>query len=93
MSADKPDENISDYELNYHHQMVLVATYVEYVVLVAYIFCSREIGLDVRQVLPSGIFSHVIPSLKCSRDYKATCGGFKVLKAEDIEAIYRLARG
>ena len=30
---------------------------------------------------------------KCSRDYKATCGGFKVLKAEDIEAIYRLARG
>ncbi len=30
---------------------------------------------------------------KCSRDYTATCGGLKVLKAEDMEAIYHLARG
>ena len=30
---------------------------------------------------------------KCSRDYTATQGHFKVLKAEDIEAIYKLARG
>ena len=29
---------------------------------------------------------------KCSRDYKATCGCLKVLKADDMEAIYRLAR-
>ncbi len=30
---------------------------------------------------------------KCSRDYTATCGGLKVLKAEDMEAIYQMARG
>jgi len=30
---------------------------------------------------------------KCSRDYTATCGALKVLKAEDMEAIYRMARG
>jgi len=30
---------------------------------------------------------------KCSRDYQRTCGALKVLKAEDMEAIYRMARG
>ena len=30
---------------------------------------------------------------KCSRDYTSTCGCLKVLTAEDMEAIYRLARG
>lgn len=30
---------------------------------------------------------------KCSRDYTATCGCLKVLKADDMEAIYKLARG
>ena len=30
---------------------------------------------------------------KCSRDYQQTCGQLKVLKAEDMEAIYRMARG
>ena len=30
---------------------------------------------------------------KCSRDYTATCGCLKVLKAEDMEAIYQMARG
>ena len=30
---------------------------------------------------------------KCSRNYTATCGGLKVLKAEDMEAIYKMARG
>ena len=30
---------------------------------------------------------------KCSRDYKRTVGCLKVLKAEDMEAIYRMARG
>ena len=29
---------------------------------------------------------------KCSRDYKETCGAFKVLTADDMEAIYRMAR-
>lgn len=29
---------------------------------------------------------------KCSRDYKETCGAFKVLTAEDMEAIYKMAR-
>ena len=30
---------------------------------------------------------------KCSRDYTQTCGALKVLHAEDMEAIYRMARG
>ena len=30
---------------------------------------------------------------KCSRDYASTCGALKVLKAEDMEAIYIMARG
>ena len=30
---------------------------------------------------------------KCSRDYTITCGALKVLKAEDMEAIYKMARG
>ena len=30
---------------------------------------------------------------KCSRDYQRTCGALKVLKAEDMEAIYQMARG
>jgi hypothetical protein len=30
---------------------------------------------------------------KCSRDYTATCGALKVLKADDMEAIYKMARG
>lgn len=30
---------------------------------------------------------------KCSRDYQATCGGLKVLHAEDMENIYKMARG
>ncbi|MBR1414390.1 MAG: iron-containing alcohol dehydrogenase [Prevotella sp.] len=30
---------------------------------------------------------------KCSRNYQATCGGLKKLHAEDMEAIYKMARG
>ena len=30
---------------------------------------------------------------KCSRDYTSTCGALKVLKAEDMQAIYKMARG
>ena len=30
---------------------------------------------------------------KCSRDYTSTCGALKVLTAEDMEAIYNMARG
>ena len=30
---------------------------------------------------------------KCSRDFTATCGCLKVLKAEDMQAIYQMARG
>ena len=29
---------------------------------------------------------------KCSRDYTATCGALRVLHADDMEAIYRMAR-
>ena len=30
---------------------------------------------------------------QCSRDYKRTCGAIKVLHADDMEAIYRMAKG
>ena len=30
---------------------------------------------------------------KCTRDNQRTCGQLKVLGAEDIEAIYKMARG
>ena len=30
---------------------------------------------------------------KCSRNYQCTCGSLKVLHADDMEAIYRMARG
>ena len=30
---------------------------------------------------------------KCSRNYSSTCGCLKVLKAEDMETIYKMARG
>jgi alcohol dehydrogenase YqhD (iron-dependent ADH family) len=30
---------------------------------------------------------------KCSRDYTSACGCLKVLKADDMEAIYKMARG
>ena len=30
---------------------------------------------------------------KCSRNYKTTCGGLKALSSDDMEAIYRMARG
>ena len=30
---------------------------------------------------------------KCSRDYTATCGSLKKLQAQDMEAIYKMARG
>ena len=30
---------------------------------------------------------------KCSRDNERTCGALKVLKAEDMEKIYQMARG
>ena len=30
---------------------------------------------------------------KCSRNYTSTCGSLKVLQAEDMEAIYNMARG
>ena len=30
---------------------------------------------------------------KCSRGYKATCGGLKVLEAKDMQAIYEMAKG
>ena len=30
---------------------------------------------------------------KCSRNFERTCGALKVLKAEDMEKIYQMARG
>jgi predicted dehydrogenase len=34
---------------------------------------------------------HYDVTRKCSRDHTATCGALKVLKTEDMEAIYRMA--
>lgn len=50
---------------------------------------------NIRELIGRDITDDEIKEMtrKCSRDYKATCGGLKVLKAEDMENIYKMARG
>ncbi len=50
---------------------------------------------NIRELLGRDITDEEIREMtrKCSRDYTQTCGQLKVLKAEDMEAIYRMARG
>ena len=49
---------------------------------------------NIRQLIGREITDDEIKEMvrKCSRNYTATQGAFKVLKAEDMEAIYRMAR-
>ena len=51
--------------------------------------------INIKELIGRDITDEEIKEMtrKCSRDYTATCGGLKVLKATDMEAIYKMARG
>ena len=51
--------------------------------------------INIKELIGRNITDEEIKEMtrKCSRDYTATCGCLKVLKAEDMEAIYQMARG
>ena len=51
--------------------------------------------INIKELIGRDITDEEIKEMtrKCSRDYQATCGGLKVLKAEDMQAIYQMARG
>ena len=51
--------------------------------------------INIKELIGKDITDEEIKEMtrKCSRDYTSTCGALKVLKAEDMEAIYRMARG
>ena len=51
--------------------------------------------INIKELIGKDITDEEIKEMtrKCSRDYTATCGCLKVLKAEDMEAIYKMARG
>ena len=51
--------------------------------------------INIKELIGKDISDEEIKEMtrKCSRDYKRTCGCLKVLKAEDMEAIYKMARG
>ena len=51
--------------------------------------------INIKELIGKDISDEEIQEMtrKCSRDYSATCGALKVLKAEDMEAIYKMARG
>ena len=51
--------------------------------------------VNIKELIGKDITDEEIKEMvrKCCRNYTATCGGLKVLKAEDMEAIYKMARG
>ena len=51
--------------------------------------------VNIRELIGRDVTDEEIQEMtrKCSRDYQRTCGQFKVLKAEDMKAIYCMARG
>ena len=51
--------------------------------------------INIRELIGRDITDEEIHEMtrKCSRDFTSTCGCLKVLKAEDMEAIYQMARG
>ena len=57
----------------------------------------HDIGMpiNIKELIGRDITDDEIDEMvrKCSRDHTATCGCLKVLKAEDMEAIYKMARG
>ena len=57
----------------------------------------HDIGMpvNIKELIGRDITDDEIKEMtrKCSRDHTATCGCLKVLKAEDMETIYKMARG
>ena len=57
----------------------------------------HDIGMpiNIRELIGREITDDEIREMvrKCSRNYKSTCGHLKVLHAEDMEAIYHMAKG
>ncbi len=57
----------------------------------------HDIGMpvNIKELIGRDITDEEIKEMtrKCSRDYTASCGQFKVLQADDMEAIYKMARG
>ena len=55
----------------------------------------RVLPINIRELIGREITDDEIREMtrKYSHDYTATCGCLKVLKAEDMEAIYKNARG
>ena len=57
----------------------------------------HDIGMpiNIRELIGRDITDEEIRDMtrKCSRDFTATCGCLKVLKADDMEKIYKMARG
>lgn len=51
--------------------------------------------INIKELIGKDITDEEIKEMtrKCSRDYTATCGCLKVLKAEDMKTIYKMARG
>ena len=51
--------------------------------------------INIKELIGKDISDDEIKEMtrKCSRNYTSTCGCLKVLKAEDMEAIYKMARG
>ena len=51
--------------------------------------------INIKELIGKDITDEEIKEMtrKCSRDYQRTCGALKVLTAEDMEAIYNMARG
>ena len=51
--------------------------------------------INIKELIGRDITDEEIKEMtrKCSRDYQRTCGCLKVLKAEDMQAIYQMARG
>jgi alcohol dehydrogenase YqhD (iron-dependent ADH family) len=51
--------------------------------------------INIKELIGKDITDEEIKEMahKCSRDNTITCGALKVLKIEDMEAIYKMARG
>ena len=51
--------------------------------------------INIKELIGRDITDEEIKEMtrKCSRDNTITCGALKVLKAEDMEKIYQMARG
>lgn len=63
MCPDEADISSADSELDYPDKAVVVASYIEHIVLIPDIIRCREIFSDVRKGMPFGLLSDVIPTL------------------------------